>query len=136
MVWLISVTIVISLNIDLGRNAHTSVLQLGLAAPAHHWITDSYFYVPHAFSPWFSNLKSLHCCSLFSVDHPDCLVFCIKAYWQSLYTQLPKESNSPDFPFVLCMPIKANPGSPRSYFPPSGLLLSPGSKEVCRKSCI
>lgn len=48
--------------------------------------------------------------------------------------------NSPKMQFSslsLCtVPIKANPGSPRSYFLPSLLLLSLVRKQVWRKSCI
>lgn len=94
---------------------HSLQLEDYLAA-AHHQTINSSFYSPHPFYPYFSNFKFLNYCCPHSVDHPNFLFFCIKAYWQLLQTQLPKESNSPALPIVLYTPIKTNPSS--TFFPP------------------
>lgn len=77
----------------------------------------------------FSNLKSLNYCCLLSVHYPNFHVFCVKAYWQSLQTPLPKGSNSLAFLCAPWWPAEFTQAQLRFTPPPLNLPLLPAVKE-------
>lgn len=88
-------------------NWKSSWLQL----TAGSWIL---LYIPHPCFSYFSNFKFLNHCCPHSVDQPNFLFFCIKAYWQSLQTA-PQRIKLSTFPIVLYTSIKTKPGSTLPY---------------------
>lgn len=100
------------LDYGAGRSAHPALPSWNWLAPA---TTGSRFYIPPAFFPGVQT-SSLHYCSLLSAGHPDCLVFCVKAYWQSRQTQPPK-NRILLLAFGALHAIQASPGPPRAHSP-------------------